>query len=232
MASGGLAVKSQHWDTTKSPKWIVNGVADIGRKETNDKEYLEENISRYCHSSIDVTDVPWCAFWLGYIIEEVGTPSTKSGMARSYLKWGIAVSEADWKEGDIVVFWRGRRNDGVTGHVAFLLTWDDDYVYCLGGNQGDKVCIQKFERTKILGVRRYKADWKIEEWTTVVTATGSGVATVVTKSTDTIVQHSDEAKTLLEQALSYFPDWHTALSAAVILFGILVIIKSIRKGRS
>src|SRR5690606_16369408 len=114
-------------------------------------------IEQVCGKRLNSMTTPWCAYWLGAKLQDEGWPSTKSGMARSYLKWGTEVNHKDanaWREGDVAVFWRGRVDDGVTGHVAILLDWDARTVTCLGANQGDKVSIQVFDRRKIIGIRR------------------------------------------------------------------------------
>jgi uncharacterized protein (TIGR02594 family) len=128
---------------------------------------------------------PWCAYWVNAKLEYNGVTGTVSGMARSFLRWGVAVEDDDWAVGDIIVFWRGRHNDGVTGHVGFIVRWDDSYVWVLGGNQGDKVTVQKFSWAKILGVRRHRS------WTRSRTAragVGAGVnEALISPAVDNII---------------------------------------------
>lgn len=228
MASGGQAIKEQHWDTSKSPKHIQLGVLDIGRKETSDKTYLEALIHDNCMVTVDVGDVPWCAYWLGADLEKSGTKSTRKGNARSYLEWGNPVPQGQWKEGDVVVFWRGKRDDGVTGHVAFLLAWDDDYVYCLGGNQGDKVSIQKFERSKIIGVRRWASSWSWTDVTVVSTKLGVGADQLIEGSLKAADQ-AENAQTLLQEMVKYLPNFQQSIGLLLLVLGTIVIINKIRK---
>lgn len=102
----------------------------------------------------DSRKVPWCAVFVNWCLEQSGIAGTKSAMARSFLRWGSAVD--DPQPGDIVVFWRGRYDDGETGHVGFVHRVEGAYVHCLGGNQGDAVKVAKFHVSRVLGYRRVR----------------------------------------------------------------------------
>ncbi len=166
MAAGGINVRKQSFDTDKStPKWVTIAKGDIGTREAIGDDKPNPIVQKWVQEAmgntelVDVTsdDHPWCAHFVGAKLVESGYPSSRSGMARSYMRYGDPVDKGNtsqWKAGDIVVFWRGKSNDGVTGHVAFLLSWDATYVYVLGGNQGDKVSIMRNGRSKILAIRR------------------------------------------------------------------------------
>lgn len=97
-------------------------------------------------------DVPWCASFVCYCLEKVGMGSTNSRAARSFLKWGISSMASPWP-GDIVVFWRGRK-DGWQGHVGFLVKNELNHVYVLGGNQRDSVNITRYSKSRLLDIRR------------------------------------------------------------------------------
>lgn len=167
-APAHLLVASQDLDLKEEV--LIDGVLSSNPK-------VELYIKAVTGKRQDARTVPWCAYWLGGTLEKAKEPSTKSGMARSYLQWGTKVQDGDWKQGDVVVLWRGRRNDGVTGHVGYLISWDDDSMVLLGGNQGDKVCFQTFSRQKLLGVRRIRP---ISKSRTVKAAAGA-VTTEVAK---------------------------------------------------
>lgn len=162
MASGGKTIKyKKSLIGPNAPDYLKLAAEDVGLKEATSYGTSNPEVEKYVIKTIgkrmDVIETPWCAYWAGGILEFSGYPSSKSGMARSFLNWGEFVDRHDdsnWKQGDIVVLWRGRRNDGVTGHVGFLVAWDLNSVILLGGNQGDQVCFQEFPRSKILGLRR------------------------------------------------------------------------------
>ena len=96
-------------------------------------------------------ETPWCAAFVGAVLEECGIKSTRSAAARSYLKWGDAIARP--VPGAVVVFWRGNP-DGWSGHVGFVcgVTASGD-ILVLGGNQGDMVSIRTFTKHRVLGYR-------------------------------------------------------------------------------
>lgn len=163
MASGGTRNNySIPVEYKKAPAYFMRAVEDMGLKEwvssgrtKKSNPVVEDYIKEVIGNPMNARTTPWCAFWVGAMLKETGHPFTRSGMARSYLKYGVEVKdERDWKVGDIVVFWRGRHDDGVTGHVAFYLCHTSTTITVLGGNQADEVNVQEFSRTKLLAVRR------------------------------------------------------------------------------
>lgn len=94
--------------------------------------------------------IAWCAAFVGYCLETVGIKSTKALNARSYLKWGKETTTP--KLNDLVVFWRVAPNTAF-GHVAFFIRKQGGYVWVLGGNQSDQVCIQRFPLSQVLSYR-------------------------------------------------------------------------------
>lgn len=94
---------------------------------------------------------PWCAALVGGVLEEAGIVSSRSAAARSYLKWGTALSKPAY--GCVVVFWRGAPT-GWSGHVGFVVGKDQrGNLMVLGGNQGDMVSIKPFGTERVLGYR-------------------------------------------------------------------------------
>lgn len=166
MASGGtLTAWKQPKLAASAPAYLKAAIRDVGirewvydekKKKVPNPRVVDmiEAVSGQRHNSMRT---PWCAYWVGAKLKSAGIPPTRSGMARSYLVWGQVLTVKDdtpWRIGDIVIFWRGARDDSVTGHVAFLLSWTSSSVVVVGGNQGDTVSVQSFSRRKILGVRR------------------------------------------------------------------------------
>lgn len=204
MASGGTRSKISGWQVPKgSPPYLVAAIKDIGTKEwiVNSKRkrvsnpYVEEMAKKVTGQKMNAITVPWCAYWIGAKFEDAGIPSTKSGMARSYLKWGTAIDHKDpsqWKPGDVMVFWRGTHNDGVTGHVNMFLYRKGNKFVCVGGNQGDEVSVEEFSSGKLLGVRRPRA---ITQSRTVRSAGGAAVSEVAKETVKAAVP--DSSKTML-----------------------------------
>lgn len=133
------------------------GVSEVNGTASN-KAILEfgkrADISWYNNDSI-----PWCAVFVNAMCDIVGLKETKSALAKSFLTWGkkVSIDEAIKDSTNVVgIFHRGDKNSS-TGHVAILkdISADKKFANMLGGNQGDKVCIQRFRLDdKFIGFRR------------------------------------------------------------------------------
>ena len=135
-----------------APHWLhkahsYRGLEEIVGNKHNDK------ILRFwerCGLPFRDDETPWCAGFVGGVLEECQIKSTRSGLARSYLKWGVPTT---CRVGAIVVFWRGKKNS-YTGHVGFVASpAQGGYVSTLGGNQGNKVCVKKYLESRVIGYR-------------------------------------------------------------------------------
>jgi uncharacterized protein (TIGR02594 family) len=99
-------------------------------------------------------EVSWCSSFVNFCVERAGLIGTDSKAARSWLRWGAPVDRSDWREGDIIVFWRVSP-DSWKGHVGFLVDWAGERPLILGGNQSDRLSIASpYPFTSILAVRR------------------------------------------------------------------------------
>lgn len=96
-------------------------------------------------------ETPWCAAFVGSCLAEAGLPTTRRLNARSYLEYGYGIIGP--KKGDILVFWRGSKTSW-KGHVAFYYGETEDDYLALGGNQNNCVCIKKYPKSRLLGMRR------------------------------------------------------------------------------
>ncbi|WPJ72163.1 baseplate central spike complex protein [Salmonella phage CRW-SP2] len=133
-------------------KWMTIARGELGVKEysgkfNNNPRILEYHKTTSLGASED--EVSWCAAFVGWVLLQAGFTSTRSALARSYLTWGSALSAPRY--GAVVVFRRG--NNPTFGHVAFVQKFDDNYVWCLGGNQSDSVKVSRFSRSSVLGYR-------------------------------------------------------------------------------
>lgn len=100
--------------------------------------------------------VPWCSafvwFW-AFLYDLPRPPRAVALRARAWLDFGMPILLEEAIVGfDIVVLERGK--NPADGHVGFYAGHDDEHVTLLGGNQGDAVTIQAFDRERIVGVRR------------------------------------------------------------------------------
>lgn len=138
------------------PKWVTLARTYIGTQEVKGVENNPKILELWKAvklGGIKNDEVPWCAGFVGGILEMSGYKSTRADSARSYLKWGTLLRGP--VIGCIVVFERGAES----GHVGFIVGRDArGNLAVLGGNQGDKVCIAFFDPTRVLGYR-----WPSEE---------------------------------------------------------------------
>jgi uncharacterized protein (TIGR02594 family) len=105
------------------------------------------------HPRITGDETPWCAAFLGACLERAGIASTRSLLARSYLRWGSGIATP--RLGAIAVFTRGE--DPGAGHVGFWLGEGGEEIMLLGGNQADMVSVAPIARARLLGYRWFEA---------------------------------------------------------------------------
>lgn len=135
------------------PKWIAVARKYVGTKEVPGSGNNPVIIRWWQAIKSAIRDdlSPWCAGFVGGVLEEAGIVSSRSAAARSYLKYGSKLSDPCY--GCIVVFWRGSPS-GWSGHVGFVVGRDrKGNLMVLGGNQGDEVNIKPFARDRVLGYR-------------------------------------------------------------------------------
>lgn len=138
--------------------WIDLAKSYIGLSEVPGKKHNSKILEWW--KAIKATfmddETPWCAAFVGGVLEECGIESSRSAAARSYLKWGVPL--AGPCEGCLVVFWRGVP-DGWPGHVGFVVGRDElGNLMVLGGNQGDRVSVQGFSSLRVLDFRWPKGE--------------------------------------------------------------------------
>lgn len=100
----------------------------------------------YDHDSIS-----WCSMFTNWTAFKAGYQRSNSLAARSWLTIGVSTDKPEL--GDIVVLWRDSPQSW-KGHVGFFIREDTKYVYMLGGNQGDMVNIEDFDKNRVLDYRR------------------------------------------------------------------------------
>lgn len=133
------------------PVWLTQARKYIGLKEIPGPKHNPVIVGWWEKIAMQFRDdeTPWCAAFVGGVLEEVGMKSTRSAAARSYLKYGTKLPAP--AVGAIVVFWRGSPQ-GWSGHVGFVVGQDKaGNLMVLGGNQGDAVNIKPFAKNRVLG---------------------------------------------------------------------------------
>ena len=135
---------------SNKPIWLVEAEKYLGIKEiagSKNNATVVDFWKKIHLNSISNDEVPWCAAFVGAVLENVGYKSTRSGLAKSYLNFGEKLNGPAL--GSIVVF---TRKGG--GHVGFVVGKDKDgNIFVLGGNQSDAVNIKKFTTQNVVGYR-------------------------------------------------------------------------------
>lgn len=130
--------------------WVVEARKYIGVKEIPGKVHHPKIIEwwkKIRRGGIKSDEVPWCAAFVGAMLEEVGLVSTRFEGARSYATWGVKLKEP--VPGCIVVFSRAGG-----GHVGFAMADDGNgRLLILGGNQKDQVSIAPFDKSRVIAYR-------------------------------------------------------------------------------
>lgn len=89
---------------------------------------------------------PWCGVFVAHCMQEAGIALPKHWYrAKGWLDWGKMCPVA---YGAVAVLDRAGG-----GHVFFITKASASFVWGVGGNQGDKVCEAKFDRSRLLGCR-------------------------------------------------------------------------------
>lgn len=133
--------------------WLDKAKTYLGLSEVPGKAHNPKILGWWKAIRATFTDdeTPWCATFVGGVLEECGIRSSRSAAARSYLKWGFPLGGP--AVGAVVVFWRGSPKSAA-GHVGFVVGKDKaGNLMVLGGNQGDKVSIAAFSPMHALDFR-------------------------------------------------------------------------------
>lgn len=134
------------------PRWLVRAREFNGTREIPGKGHNPQILKWWSLIRAPFTndETPWCAGFVGGVLEEMGIRSTRSAAARSYEKWGRKLDRP--VIGCIVVF--SRRGGG---HVGFYVGETRTHILVLGGNQGDMVNVSRYPKNgtslKITGYR-------------------------------------------------------------------------------
>jgi uncharacterized protein (TIGR02594 family) len=130
------------------------GVTEIEGAKHNQRilEYAREAGFDWVNSD----ETPWCSIFLNWATKKAGLERSKDARSRSWRNVGKAVQKP--LHGDVVMF----GTDGDINriyHVGIFMGFSEDgkRVFCLGGNQTNKVSISKSWRANVAGFRRIEA---------------------------------------------------------------------------
>lgn len=132
------------------PAWIVLARTFIGTREIPGVRHEPLILSWWKwikRGGIKSDEVPWCAAFVGAMLEQCGIVSSRFESAKSYENWGFKLPAPVL--GCIAVF---SRNGG--GHVGFVVgKTQDGKLLILGGNQSDQVNIRAIGTERLTSLR-------------------------------------------------------------------------------
>ncbi len=135
-----------------------NASKQLGLKEGNPvlTDYLKK-----ANPNLDPSVTPWCAGYVGSVLNASGLKGTGSLAAKSYLQFGNPTENPT--KGDIVVL--NRTNDPSLGHVGFYAGRDDkNNVLVLGGNQDNSVSVKPFSPQQVAGYRTPPSGQQVQQY--------------------------------------------------------------------
>ena len=92
--------------------------------------------------------IPWCGLFMAVVAKRAGKLFNFNPLwALSWAGFGEHIENPEL--GDVLVFTRTTPDGKLAGHVALYVGEDAEHYHCLGGNQTDKVCIQRKKKTRL-----------------------------------------------------------------------------------
>jgi len=134
----------------------------VGMNEQENRDAISRFIKQAGGEDLDPAETAWCAAFINGVLGATGRKGTGSNLARSFLDGGQPVDPAAAREGDIIVFKRGRA--AWQGHVGFYLGEEvrdgELYYKVLSGNAGKSGEVNEawYPAKKLLGIRRYEPE--------------------------------------------------------------------------
>jgi uncharacterized protein (TIGR02594 family) len=134
--------------------WIKIAFNELGTKEW--KNGSNPEVEKY-HDSAGIAwandDIAWCASFIAYCYKKSGIDFShikNPASSLAWLKFGYEVNKPLY--GSIAI--KKRKGKG-KGHIAFVVGVSKDmkYLYALGGNQSDMVCIRRYKVSKFISFR-------------------------------------------------------------------------------
>lgn len=95
-------------------------------------------------------ETAWCAAYTNWVLLKAGVVGSGKLNARSLLTVGTNTEKPE--QGDIVVLWRKSAEDW-RGHTGFFVRETKSWVYVLSGNQGNRVSIKAYPKSRVLEYR-------------------------------------------------------------------------------
>lgn len=137
---------------------IEVALKEFGTREIVGRKHNDEVLKYFTetgHSWVKDDETAWCSAFWNWVAKKSGYEVSGKLNARSWMKVGESVDLEQAKPGDTVVLWRESRSSW-KGHVGGYIRHNAQFIWILGGNQNNEVNIKKYNRNRLLGVRRLK----------------------------------------------------------------------------
>jgi len=140
-------------DKLLSYPWLDLAITKKGLNEHNDNAELRKFLKSDGGTIGDPAMIPWCGDFvetcIALTLPNENLP-TNPYLARNWERFGQQVKPTFAAVG---AFYRGDRDHGIQGHVAFLVGQAKGLFYILGGNQSNSVSITSIAQDRLLSAR-------------------------------------------------------------------------------
>lgn len=134
--------------------WMNYAIAELGVTEKADKTKVDE----YKTAAKVSGDLAWCGCFVEWCMQKAKVETTRAGSlagAKTWLSWGKPLAAPRF--GAVTVL--NRPPNPGDGHVAFFVREFEGKILLLGGNQNDSVCLNSYEKKRLLSYR-----WSIKTY--------------------------------------------------------------------
>jgi len=136
-------------------KLINIALTQYGIKEITGNQDNPEVLKYFNETGFDGAklkdETSWCSAFVNWAALKAGAKTSGKLTARSWLTVGADTKSPEM--GDVAVLWRESKASW-KGHVGIFIREAGDFVYLLGGNQNNQVCISAYNKSQLLGYRR------------------------------------------------------------------------------
>ncbi len=164
----------------KEVPWLTLARDFIGVKEISGSQHEPKILAMWKDSKLPFStdEDPWCAAFVGSMLERCYVNSSRKANAKSYAHWGNDVLKngvAQIPLGAVVVY--DRPPNSWEGHVGFAVghTQAGD-IMTIGGNQGNSVSIRPFAKSRLIAARwptEFTGDLRLLHYIPLMTANGA-----------------------------------------------------------
>ncbi|MFY0630527.1 MAG: TIGR02594 family protein [Flavobacteriaceae bacterium] len=136
---------------------IKIALTQYGVQKNDESEIHPQIIEYFTVIGYTMTDFKknnsWSSAFVNWVAKKSGYEYSGKLDARSWLGVGNSIDTPEW--GDIVVLWKDIP-ENKDGYVGVFIKETRRYVYLLGGDQRNSVCIKAYPKSRVLDYRRLR----------------------------------------------------------------------------